>query len=157
MRKFLTLFVIPIILLTSCTNSNLEGKYINTKGGLYSTIEFKGKTSCVVTDGIIGMPFATSYAKDGNIIRIKTDKSDLMFTIKDSETLIGEGFAKGVYKKTSSFKAKNKDVIGYYKTRIDQGKEKMSTINIIRNKLLARIFAVINRKSPYVDFMKYVA
>lgn len=45
----------------------------------------------------------------------------------------------------------------YYTNRIEKGKEKMSTINIIRNKLLARIFAVINRKSPYVDFMKYAA
>ena len=51
----------------------------------------------------------------------------------------------------------NTEMKVYYKTRIDQGKERMSTINIIRNKLLARIFAVINRKSPYVDFMKYVA
>lgn len=45
----------------------------------------------------------------------------------------------------------------YYQKRIDLGKNKMSTINIIRNKILARIFAVINRKSPYVDLMKYAA
>lgn len=75
------------------------GVYMNTKGGLYNKIEFKGETSCVVTDGIFGMPFATSYERDGNIIRIRTDKSDLMLTIKDAETLIGEGFAEGTYKK----------------------------------------------------------
>jgi len=75
------------------------GLYVNTKGGLYNKIEFKGETSCVVTDGIFGMPFATSYERDGSIIRIRTDKSDLMLTIKDSETLIGEGFAEGTYKK----------------------------------------------------------
>ncbi len=33
----------------------------------------------------------------------------------------------------------------------------MSTINIIRNKLLSRVFAVVNRETPYVDFMKYAA
>jgi len=63
------------------------------------------------------MPFATSYEKDGNIIRIKTDKSDLMLTIQDNETLIGEGFAKGIYKKLSSFKSKNKLAIGFYQTK----------------------------------------
>lgn len=51
----------------------------------------------------------------------------------------------------------NEEMKLYYKKRIALGKNKMSTINIIRNKILARIFAVINRKSPYVDLMKYAA
>lgn len=45
----------------------------------------------------------------------------------------------------------------FYKKRVDQGKNKMSTINIIRNKLLSRIFAIVDRKTPYVDTLKYVA
>jgi transposase len=45
----------------------------------------------------------------------------------------------------------------YYEKRIKEDKNKMSTINIIRNKILSRIFAVIERKTPYVDFMKYAA
>lgn len=45
----------------------------------------------------------------------------------------------------------------YYNKRVDEGKNKMSTINIIRNKLLSRVFAVVNRSSPYVDTMKYAA
>lgn len=45
----------------------------------------------------------------------------------------------------------------YYNRRVDQGKNKMSTINIIRNKLLSRIFATIKRQTPYVDVLKYAA
>ena len=45
----------------------------------------------------------------------------------------------------------------FYDKRIKQGKNKRSTINIIRNKLLSRIFAVVNRKTPYVNTMKYAA
>jgi transposase len=45
----------------------------------------------------------------------------------------------------------------FYKKRVTEGKNKMSTINIIRNKLLSRIFAVVDRETPYVDFMKYAA
>lgn len=51
----------------------------------------------------------------------------------------------------------NQEMKLYYEKRIALGKNKMSTINIVRNKILARIFAVINRKSPYVDLMKYAA
>jgi len=51
----------------------------------------------------------------------------------------------------------NPEMKKYYQTRIEQGKNKMSTINIIRNKMLSRVFAVVIRKTPYVDFMKYAA
>jgi transposase len=46
----------------------------------------------------------------------------------------------------------------YYDKRVsEQGKSKMSTMNIIRNKLVYRAFAVINRGTPYVDFYKFAA
>lgn len=51
----------------------------------------------------------------------------------------------------------NVEMKTYYNKRIEEGKSKMSTINIIRNKLLSRIFAVIRRGSPYVNTMKYAA
>jgi len=49
----------------------------------------------------------------------------------------------------------NPEIKMYYKKRIEQGKNKKSTINVVRNKLLSRIFAVVNRKTPYVNTMKY--
>ncbi|AXT52106.1 IS110 family transposase [Aquimarina sp. BL5] len=49
----------------------------------------------------------------------------------------------------------NPEMKKYYERRIEIGKNKMSTINIIRNKLIARIFAVIDRQTPYVDTMKF--
>jgi len=45
----------------------------------------------------------------------------------------------------------------YYQKRVGEGKSKMSTLNIIRNKLLSRAFAVVNRNSNYVDTLKYAA
>ena len=45
----------------------------------------------------------------------------------------------------------------YYHKRIEQGKSKMSTVNIIRNKLIARVFAVVKRQTPYVDTFKFAA
>lgn len=38
----------------------------------------------------------------------------------------------------------------FYQRRTEAGKAKMSTINIIRNKIIYRMFAVIKRQSPFV-------
>jgi len=45
----------------------------------------------------------------------------------------------------------------YYQKRITNGKSKMSTINIVRNKIVGRIFAVINRQSPYREDYSRIA
>jgi hypothetical protein len=46
-------------------------------------------------------------------------------------------------------------ILRFLHSRIEMGKNKISTINIIRNKLIARIFAVVKRQTPYVDTMKF--
>ncbi len=45
----------------------------------------------------------------------------------------------------------------FYERRTKEGKNKMSTLNIIRNKLVFRIFAVVKRGTPYVDLSKFAA
>ena len=39
----------------------------------------------------------------------------------------------------------------YYQKRIAEGKRKMSCINIIRSKIVARMFAVIKRQTPFIQ------
>lgn len=39
----------------------------------------------------------------------------------------------------------------YYQRRLADGKSKRSTINIIRNKIVHRMYAVIKRQSPFID------
>lgn len=51
----------------------------------------------------------------------------------------------------------NPEMKAYYQRRTEEGKNKMSTLNIIRNKLLARAFAVVARGTPYVNTMKYAS
>jgi transposase len=45
----------------------------------------------------------------------------------------------------------------YYNRRTEIGKHKMNSINAVRNKLLARVFAVIKRGTPYVALCQYAA
>lgn len=45
----------------------------------------------------------------------------------------------------------------YYKRRVGEGKPKMSVINMIRNKMLSRIFATVNRGTPFVTMSRFAA
>jgi len=45
----------------------------------------------------------------------------------------------------------------YYERKVKEGKPKMLILNNIRNKILGRVFAVINRGTPYVNVRKYAA
>ncbi len=45
----------------------------------------------------------------------------------------------------------DKELKEYYQRRTATGKSKMSTINIVRNKLIYRMFAVIKRQTPFMD------
>jgi len=46
----------------------------------------------------------------------------------------------------------------YYIRRVNElGKSKMSTMNIICNKIVYRAFAVVQRETPYVDLLKFAA
>jgi transposase len=44
----------------------------------------------------------------------------------------------------------NGELQEYYKRKVDEGKNKMSVINAIRNKIIKRIFAVVNRRTPFL-------
>ncbi|MRG46248.1 IS110 family transposase, partial [Chitinophaga sp. SYP-B3965] len=45
----------------------------------------------------------------------------------------------------------------YYEKRVAEGKNKMSVLNIIRNKLVDRMFAVIKRQTPYSENLQAAA
>lgn len=45
----------------------------------------------------------------------------------------------------------DKELKEYYLKRIGMGKSKISTINIVRNKILYRMFAVIKRQTPFIQ------
>lgn len=85
--------------------------------------------------------------QSGSSIRGKTKVSHL--ANKKIKALLGNI--------TGSAIQHNPEMRLYYRRRIENGKHKMSTQNIIRNKLLARIFAVVTRGTPYVNVMKFAA
>ena len=51
----------------------------------------------------------------------------------------------------------DKELKLYYQRRIAEGKHKKVVINIIRNKLISRVFAAVKRGSPYLELVRYAA
>jgi transposase len=51
---------------------------------------------------------------------------------------------------------KKGELAEFYNRKIQSGKNKMSVINAVRNKIIARVFAVVKRNSPYMKFNNFV-
>jgi transposase len=51
----------------------------------------------------------------------------------------------------------DKELKAYYERKVKEGKSKMLVINNVRCKLLARVFAVINRKTPFINTFKFAS
>ena len=81
------------------TYGNLQGTFVSRDCPFYRKLIFRGRKTVTIVDAFFGMSFTSSYDLDENYVRISTDKSDLLFEIKDSQTLVGEGFSKGTFKK----------------------------------------------------------
>ena len=45
----------------------------------------------------------------------------------------------------------------YYNNRIEKGYSKMSTLNVVRNKIIFRAFSVVKRGNPYVNLHQFAA
>lgn len=45
----------------------------------------------------------------------------------------------------------------YYQSRLRQGKSEMSILNVVRNKIIARAFAVVSRQTPFVKLNSFAA
>ena len=108
LNKFITLSIC-IIILNSCsffstnTKDKLEGKYVLIEGkSVYDSFSFKGKSTVVIES--FGMEFVTSYVKDENYLRIEAEPSHLLLKVQSKDTIIGEGFASGIYIKESLWK-----------------------------------------------------
>ena len=51
----------------------------------------------------------------------------------------------------------NPEIRAYYNKKLKEGKHEMSVKNAVRNKILSRIFAVVNRGTPYIDMYKFAS
>jgi transposase len=148
MIKFLSnkISVVEKKLLEIISNDeNLKKMYdliVSIKGVGMQTALFEDSRKFASYAGIAPFPY-----QSGISIKAKTKVHD--FANKKFKSLLTNCAVNAI--------VNNPEMRLYYQRRIKMGKNKMSTINIVRNKILARIFAVIIRGTPYVDTLKYAA
>jgi hypothetical protein len=51
----------------------------------------------------------------------------------------------------------DKELKTYFLRKVSEGKNKMSVLNAVRNKLVHRIMAVINRKQPFLQREEFIS
>ena len=66
---------------------------------------------------------------------------------KKIKALIGNGVNSAIQN--------DKELNKYYQRKIADGKNKFKVLNAVKNKLIARIFAVVKRGTPYVELCNY--
>ncbi|NLE05866.1 MAG: IS110 family transposase [Crenarchaeota archaeon] len=55
-----------------------------------------------------------------------------------------------LFKAASSAIQHDKQLKGYYNRKVNEGKHKLSVLNAVANKIVLRIFAVVNRNEPFI-------
>ena len=129
MKKVLLSCVTSLLFLVGCNISpSLDGQYIkikdNDRGSSLNVLNMNlvkevnfGNNMCRFD--YFGTTMSGQYKIDGNYVYIQVggDLGTLAMEIIDKETLEGEGWISGTFKKINSFKAKKLPAIGYYKTK----------------------------------------
>jgi hypothetical protein len=81
------------------TQKAVSGKYTSTEDLQYQTFEFKSKDSVVVLDTYADSVFTAKYTVQDDMVKFKQQENTFILMIRDNNTLVGEGFTKGIFKK----------------------------------------------------------
>lgn len=77
----------------------VSGKFTSDSDTQYLSFDFKSKDSVVIQDTYVDSLFTAHYIIEGDMIKLKQQENLILLMIRDNQTLIGEGFTKGVYNK----------------------------------------------------------
>lgn len=78
---------------------SVSGKYISVGDADYQSFEFKPSNSVVIEDSYTDTLITTKYDVEGDMIKFKQQENTILLLIRDNNTLVGEGFTRGTFKK----------------------------------------------------------
>lgn len=99
---FTALIVIGIAYIyfdTFLVQKTISGKFTSDSDTQYLSFDFKSRDSVVVYDIYADSVFTAKYVIEGEMIKLKQQENTILLMIRDNQTLVGEGFTKGVYNK----------------------------------------------------------
>lgn len=77
----------------------VSGKYATSEDLQYQSFEFKPNKRVTVMDSYADSAFTVPYETEGDMIKFKQQENTFLLMIMDDQTLVGEGFTKGIFKK----------------------------------------------------------
>jgi hypothetical protein len=86
---YITFFEEKIVLGTFASDSDTQ----------YQSFDFKNNDSVVVKDIYADSTFTAKYIIEGDIIKLYDQQNMILLLIRDNQTLIGEGFTRGTFRK----------------------------------------------------------
>ncbi len=85
--------------ITFLKEKTISGQFATTEDVQYQSFDFESKDLVTVTDVFTGSSFSSKYIIEGDMIKLYDQQNTIMLLIRDENTLIGEGFTRGVFTK----------------------------------------------------------
>ena len=115
-----------------------------------------GTTFLVYTNGFTAFDNWRQFASYAGIAPFSKESGSSLKKPKRVSHMANKRIKTLLSSSTATSLLHNPEMRLYYQKRISEGKNEMSTKNIIRNKIVARVFAAVKRGTPYVNTLKYV-
>lgn len=103
-HKYLISFCTIVVLIigyfcyvTFLKEKTVSGTFATAVDTQYNSFNFKSKDSVTVKDVYKDSLFTVKYVIDGDIIKLFDQQNSILLLIRDENTLVGEGFTKGVF------------------------------------------------------------
>jgi len=84
---------------TFIKEKTVTGSFTNDSDAQYQSFDFKTSDSVIVKDVYADSTFTAKYVIEGDMIKLYDQQNMILLLIRDENTLIGEGFTKGTFKK----------------------------------------------------------
>ncbi|WP_316738142.1 SH3 domain-containing protein [Pedobacter aquatilis] len=84
---------------TFLKEKTISGQFATTEDVQYQSFDFKSKDLVTVTDIYTGASFSSKYIIEGDMIKLYDQQNTILLLIRDDNTLIGEGFTRGIFTK----------------------------------------------------------
>ncbi len=99
LTAIVVLVVIYLTYLEFFKQKTVAGLYSTTNADQYKSFNFKSRDSVMVTDIYADSIFTVPYTVENNVVKFADGRNTVMLLIVDENTLDGQGFTSGTYKK----------------------------------------------------------
>jgi len=95
----IVLIVIYFCFITFIQKKTVSGTFVSDSETQYQTFDFGTNDSVVVKDTYTDSTFTAKYVIEGDMIKLYDQQNMILLLIRDENTLVGEGFTRGVFTK----------------------------------------------------------